>query len=80
MIMKKIDDFEWVELCRYKVNSYSNRYNNEYCYTLKNNNIEYLGQLDFYFAGNMENLFNCSIFVKREDYEKGMKLIEKNKN
>lgn len=74
---KKINnEFEWVKLYKYNICSYNERYDNKFYNLLKENNIEYFNQLDIYHS--QDNIFNCTIYVQLEDYEKGIELIKKN--
>lgn len=73
---KKNENFEWLEVCRYKIDSYSNRYNNNCYNVLKRNNIECLNQLEFYFVDNVDKDFYCTLFVQKEDYERGINLLK----
>lgn len=76
---RKIDnDFEWVELYKYNIYSYDKRYDNKCCNILRENNIEYFNQLEMYPVYNVDNSFNCTVYVQLEDYEKGIELLKKN--
>lgn len=78
MRKKKNNDFVWVELYKHNIFSYNDRFNNK-CYDiLKENNIEFLNQLDFYSVYNVDNSINCKVFVQKEDYEKGIEVLRKN--
>lgn len=73
---KRSDKFEWLEICRYKVDKYMDRYNNTIYNLLKNNNIEVLSQLEIFSINNVDRKFQCSIYVQQKDYNKSIKLLE----
>ena len=74
---KNNDDFKWLEVCKYEVSSYTDRYNNELYKKLKSNNIECINQLEFYYVDNVDKRFKCTLYVQEADYEKGIKILKK---
>ena len=72
---KKNEEFEWIEIEKYNVFNYCDKYKNKYYDILKRNNIECLTQVEYY-PNNSNKNFYCTIYVQTEDYHKGKEILK----